>query len=274
MSTRTLTINGIAIAVRESAGTGWPIVLVHGNSSSSQTFVKELEGPLGQRHRVIALDLPGHGESARPADPAATYCLPGYADIVVGVAQALGVEEAVFVGWSLGGHIVLEASPRLQRAAGFFIYGTPPIAFPPAMAEAFLPHPAMAASFAAELTEEQMDAYVAAFFKPGVAALPDSFRADIRRTDGQARAGLGGSIRPDGYLDEVAVVASLKQPLAIVQGEHEQLVNVAYLHNLSAPTLWRGAVQIVSDAGHAPHWEQPDPFSSLIESFVADCTKA
>lgn len=270
----TLTVNGIAIAVRESAGTGSPIVLVHGNSSSGRTFVHQLEGELGQHHRVIALDLPGHGESARPSDPVATYCLPGYADIVVGVAQALGVENAVFVGWSLGGHIVLEASPRLPRAAGFLIYGTPPIAFPPAMADAFLPHPAMAASFAAELTEEQMDAYVAAFFKPGVADLPDSFRADIRRTDGQARAGLGGSIRPDGYLDEVAVVASLKQPLAIIQGEHEQLVNVAYLNGLHAPTLWRGAVQIVPDAGHAPHWEQPAAFNRLIEDFAADSSRA
>ena len=274
MSTRTLTINGNAIAVHESAGTGSPIVLVHGNSSSGRTFVKQLEGSLGQRRHVIALDLPGHGESARPSDPATTYCLPGYADVVVGVAQALGVEDAVFVGWSLGGHIVLEASPRLPRAAGFFIYGTPPIAFPPAMAEAFLPHPAMAASFAADLTEEQMDAYVAAFFKPGVVALPEPFRVDIRRTDGQARAGLGGSIRPDGYLDEVAVVASLKQPLAIIQGEHEQLVNAAYLHSLSAPTLWRGAVHVVPDAGHAPHWEQPDVFNSLIEDFAADCSKA
>lgn len=274
MSTRTLNVNGIAIAVRESTGTGSPIVLVHGNSSSGQTFVRQLEGSLGQQHRVIALDLPGHGESARPTDPAATYCLPGYADVVVGVAQALGVEDAVFVGWSLGGHIVLEASPRLPRAAGFFIYGTPPIAFPPAMAEAFLPHPAMAASFAADLTEEQMDAYVAAFFKPGVTELPEPFRVDIRRTDGQARAGLGGSIRPDGYLDEVVVVASLKQPLAIAQGEHEQLVNVAYLNSLIAPTLWRGAVQIVADAGHAPHWEQPEAFSGLIDSFAADCARA
>lgn len=271
MATQILTIEGIAIAVRESAGTGSPIVLVHGNSSSGLTFSKLIDGPLGQRHRVIALDLPGHGESGRPADPAATYSLPGYANVVVGVARALAVENAVFVGWSLGGHIVLEASPRLPRAAGFFIYGTPPLAWPPDMAAAFLPHPAMAASFAADLTEAQMDAYVAAFFVPGVQDLPEGFRTDIRRTDGQARAGLGASIRPDGYLDEVGVVASLKQPLAIVQGAHEQLVNPAYLQGLNAPTLWRGAVQIVADAGHAPQWEQPEAFGALIEAFAADC---
>lgn len=274
MPARTLTVNGIAIAVRESSGTGSAIVLVHGNSSSSLTFAQQLEGSLGQRHRVIALDLPGHGDSGRPSDPVATYSLPGYADVLVGVARTLGVEDAVFVGWSLGGHIVLEASPRLPRAAGFLIYGTPPLAFPPDMGAAFLPHPAMAASFAADLTEEQMDAYVTAFFKPGVTVLPETFRADIRRTDGQARAGLGGSIRPDGYLDEVLAVAALKQPLAIVQGEHEQLVNVAYLQGLNAPTLWRGSVQIVPDAGHAPQWEQPEAFGALVEAFAAECGAA
>lgn len=273
MSSRVLTINGLAIAVRESEGTGPAVVLVHGNSASSLTFEHQLAGAFGQKHRVVALDLPGHGESQRAADPQATYSLPGYADVVVGAAAQLGLEDAVFVGWSLGGHIVLEASPRLPRAAGLLIYGTPPLAFPPDMASAFLPHPAMAASFAADLTEEQMDAYVTAFFKPGVTALPETFKVDIRRTDGQARAGLGGSIRPDGYLDEVVVVAGLKTPLAIIQGEREQLVNLAYLQGLNAPTLWRGAVQVIADAGHAPHWEQPEVFNALVESFVGECVK-
>ncbi|MBL8094629.1 MAG: alpha/beta hydrolase [Anaerolineales bacterium] len=271
MLSRVLTVNGHAITIRESAGTGPAAVLVHGNSSSGLSFQHQLESALGQTHHLVALDLPGHGDSQRALDPQAGYSLPGYAAIVVGMAEQLGLTDAVFVGWSLGGHILLEASPRLPRAAGFAIFGTPPLAFPPDMAAAFLPHPAMGASFAAELTDEQMDAYVTAFFKPGVATLPETFRADIRRTDGQARAGLGGSIRPDGYLDEIVAVQGLKAPLAVFQGEHEQLVNLAYLQALDAPTLWRRAVQVVPDAGHAPHWEQPQAFNTLLAAFISDC---
>ncbi|MCI0745217.1 MAG: hypothetical protein L0Y58_07420, partial [Verrucomicrobia subdivision 3 bacterium] len=144
------------------------------------------------------------------------------------------------------------------------------IAFPPDLANAFLPHPAIAAAFAADLTEAQMDAFAAAFFKPGVAAIPESFRADVQRTDGRARATLGGSIRPDGYRDEVNIVAGLNKPLAVLHGELEQLVNLAYIKSLPMPTLWRGAVQVIADSGHAPHWEQPERFNALLGALIEE----
>jgi pimeloyl-ACP methyl ester carboxylesterase len=273
METKTLQVGSLTIAYRESPGKGPAAMLVHGNSSSSRSYQHQLDSPLGEKYRLVAIDLPGHGQSSDAVEPASTYTLPGYARVVASAAKQLGLEKAVFVGWSLGGHILLEASPQLPEAAGFMIYGTPPIAFPPAMAEAFLPHPAMAASFKADLTEAEMDAYVAAFFKPGSTDLPDNFKADIRRTDGRARSTMGGSIQPDGYLDEVAVVAHLTAPLAILHGEQEQLVNAAYIRALNMPTLWRNELQIVANAGHAPHWEQPEQFNALLEAFIQECTQ-
>lgn len=264
-----LQVAGQSIAVYQSRGTGPAALLVHGNSSSSRSFQHQLEGPLGERFRLVAMDLPGHGESPPASDPPATYTLPGYAKIMVGVAEQMGLANGVFVGWSLGGHIVLEASDQLPNAAGRVIFGTPPVGFPPAMAEAFLPHPAMTVAFHPSPTDEEMAAYVAAFFKPG-AAVPDFCYADIRRTDGQARAVLGGSIGPGGYRDEVEIVANLTAPLAILHGEHEQLVSLAYIQGLTIPTLWRGAVQVIADAGHAPHWEQPDQFNALLEAFLLE----
>jgi len=49
----------------------------------------------------------------------------------------------VIVGWSLGGHIALEAASALPDAAGFVIFGTPPVSGPADMPEAFLPNPAL-----------------------------------------------------------------------------------------------------------------------------------
>lgn len=272
MQTRTLQVGSLFIACHESSGIGPAVVLVHGNSSSGRAYQHQLESLLGHTYRLVSFDLPGHGQSTNATDPA-SYSLPGYAEILVGVTQQLLLDSAVFVGWSLGGHIVLEASAQLPDAAGFMIFGTPPIAFPPAMVDAFLPHPAMAASFKADLTEAEMDAYVSAFFKPGTTNIPPIFKADIHRTDGQARAQLGSSIRPDGYRDEVEVVANLTKPLAILHGAHEQLVNVAYMQALPMPTLWRNEIQLVENAGHAPHWEEPAQFNALLEAFIHDCTK-
>jgi pimeloyl-ACP methyl ester carboxylesterase len=254
------------IACHHSSGTGPAAVLIHGNSSSARAFTRQLAGPLGERHRLVAIDLPGHGGSAN----AAGYSLPLYARTLVSVAKQLGLEQAVFVGWSLGGHILLEAAPDLPRAAGFMIHGTPPLAFPPAMEQAFLPNPVMGLGFAVELTREQAAAYVAAFFKPGYAEIPPFFLEDALRTDGKARAELAAGIAPGGYRDEVEVVASLKQPLAVLHGTEEQLISGAYIAGLEMPSLWRGAVQTITDCGHAPQWERAAAFDALLGAFLED----
>ena len=219
----------------------------------------------------MALDLPGHGASDRARDPRLQYSLTGYAALIVSLCEQLELGNAILVGWSLGGHIVLEASGELPGIAGYMIYGTPPLAFPPDMARAFLPNAAMAAGFTADLSEADVAAYVSAFFRPGAPTPPEQFSADVRRTDPLARPSMAESIRPGGYEDEIDVVANLRVPLGILHGSEEQLVNGAYLKTLTAPTLWRGAVQVIPDAGHAPHWEQPETFNALLEAFALKC---
>ena len=258
------------IAWRQSAGSGPAIVLVHGNSASTRAFARQLDSTLGETYRIVAFDLPGHGDSDNARDPVKTYNMPGYARVLREVATQLDVMNAVFVGWSLGGHIVLEAAPDLPQAKGFMIFGTPPLGFPPAMEQAFLPTPAMAFTFASELNEEQARAYVAAAFRPGASNLPQDMIADVLRTDGRARANLASSIAPSGFRDEVEVVAGLKQPLAVLHGAQEQLINADYFRTLTMPTLWRGAVQVIDNAGHIPQWEQPDRFNALLDAFVSE----
>ena len=146
MRTRKIDTPNGALAVHESAGQGPPVVLIHGNSSSSRVFSRQLDGRLGQRFRLIAVDLPGHGASEDAKDPSA-YSLPGHARAVRAVLDALGIDQAYFVGWSLGGHIALEMAPDLRNPRGFVIFGTPPFTSGEAMSEAFFPNPAMKVHF-------------------------------------------------------------------------------------------------------------------------------
>ena len=258
-----------AIAVHQSVGQGPPVVLIHGNSSSSRVFSRQLDGPLGRCFRLVAVDLPGHGASDDAKDPSA-YSLPGHARAVRAALDALGIDEAHFVGWSLGGHVALEMAPDLRDPRGFVIFGTPPITSREAMREAFLPNPAMRFPFQENVDSAEASAYVAAFFRPGFADIPPFFLDDVMRTDGRARSNLGASIRPGGARDEGAVVRDLKVPLAVLHGREEQLVNARYFGSVAMPTLWRGVVQIIPGAGHTPQWETPAIFDALIESFVQE----
>ena len=72
------------------------------------------------------------------------------------------------------------------------------------------------------------------------------------------------------YRDEVAVVRNLKAPLAVLHGTDEQRINGAYIASLAMPTLWRGAIQKITGAGHAPQWETPETFDALLEAFVEE----
>jgi pimeloyl-ACP methyl ester carboxylesterase len=263
-----ITVSGQQLAFRQSAGQDRPVIFVHGNSCSSRTWNGILDSPFGQRYRCLAFDLPGHGNSARASDPA-DYSLPGYAKLLAGFAAASQAADAVIVGWSLGGHIALEAAPHLSSAAGFVIFGTPPIATADQMSVAFQPNPAMAFTFAPNISPDEARAYAEAFTAPRSALNLDEIVADVRRTDGAARAGLGASLAEGRYADEVAIVTALTRPLAILHGEGEQLISLDYLRTLKPPTLWRQEIQLIPGAGHAPHLETPAQFTALLDQFMA-----
>ena len=209
----------------------------------------------------------GHGASADAAD-AAAYLLPGHAKALLALVEAFGLQKATFAGWSLGGHILLEAAPDLPAARGFAIFGTPPVPLPAPIERAFLPNPLFGVGFSADITREQAEGYVQAGFAPGFTDIPPFFVEDVLRTDGRARAAVAASIDPAVSRDELVVVENLKAPLAILHGERDQLVNPAYFASVKAPTLWRGAVQTIAHAGHTPQWETPAAFDSLIEAFT------
>ncbi len=268
MGEQQITVNGQRIAFRESKGAEGPVIFIHGNSCSSSTWSNILDGPFGQRFRCLALDLPGHGNSAKASDPK-DYSLPGYAQALETFAQATSADDAVLVGWSLGGHIALEAAPRLRTARGFVIFGTPPIATADQMSAAFQPNPAMAFTFAPSLSPDEARSFAEAFTAPRSSLDLDEIVADVLRTDGAARAGLGASLAEGRYADEVAITGSLHQPLAILHGEGEQLISLDYLRTLRIPALWRQEIQVIPGAGHAPHLEAPEAFTALLQDFLA-----
>jgi pimeloyl-ACP methyl ester carboxylesterase len=100
---REIVLHGHRVFFR-SAGTGPVVVLVHGITSTSATWANVLPY-LAERYTVIAPDLLGHGESAKPRGD---YSLGAYASGIRDLMLALGHERATFVGHSLGGGVAMQ----------------------------------------------------------------------------------------------------------------------------------------------------------------------
>lgn len=117
----TLTVNGHDISYTDQ-GAGDGVVLVHGFAASTQeNWVKAgwISMLVRANRRVIAIDLLGHGQSAKPHDPS-SYTLPGLADSVLAVVEHLQVKKPDLIGFSLGARVALNL---LSRHSGRFLLG-------------------------------------------------------------------------------------------------------------------------------------------------------
>jgi pimeloyl-ACP methyl ester carboxylesterase len=100
----------------ETAGTGDPaIVFVHG-WSCDRTYWRGQMPAFADRHRVVAVDLAGHGESGIGRT---SWTMPAFGGDVATVVDTLGLDRVVLVGHSMGGDVIVEAERLLRgRVAG------------------------------------------------------------------------------------------------------------------------------------------------------------
>lgn len=100
--------DGVRLAWEE-AGSGEPtVLLVHGWATDRRSL-RPLLDRLRARHRVVAVDLRGFGESAAPAQ---AYTMEGYADDLAFVAERSGLRRSIVIGHSMGGLVALAFAAR------------------------------------------------------------------------------------------------------------------------------------------------------------------
>jgi pimeloyl-ACP methyl ester carboxylesterase len=96
----------------EVTGHGEPtVVLVHGWALDRRLWDDQVKR-LAARHRVVTLDLAGHGESGRQRSP---WTMAAFGQDVKAVVEAVGAKQVVVVGHSMGGAVVLEAARRMRE---------------------------------------------------------------------------------------------------------------------------------------------------------------
>ena len=240
-----------------------PLLLIHGNSSSSAIFHPIAQSNIPSTRRVLALDLPGHGESANATDPERTYTMPGYAKAAVEVLQQLQIAEAVVLGWSLGGHIAVEMLPLFPGMKGLMIVGA--LLVP--IWDAPLDDDRTRWNMREDLTREDLTM----FAKGGTGGPYEEWMADAAvRTDPKARRVLFQNLGYGDCSDQQKLVADTALPTAVVVGTEEPHLDNGAIKSLRYGGLWGGQVVEIEGGEHCPLWEKPAEFVPVLERFLGD----
>ncbi|HEY8231833.1 MAG: alpha/beta fold hydrolase [Vicinamibacterales bacterium] len=242
------------------AGSGPPLVLVHGLGSHAMQDWGRLVAPLARRYHVYAPDLPGFGRSERPAS--ADYSIPMQVEAVRGFMAALGVTRARVAGISMGGWIVArlaaERPELVERLVVVAPAGLRPDASAPIPVEVLFPQ-----------DEDGVRRLIAAVrHKPPVApafVLRDIARRKLR-DEWIVRRTLE-SMRPG--RDWVnGALGGARMPVLIVWGRQDALVPVAYAAPFQAEFA-NARLELLHDCGHVPMADCPEAFDPLLEAFLA-----
>jgi len=250
----------------EVAGQGPPLVLLHGWALHSGLWGR-LPTSLARRHRVHAVDLPGHGRSAP--------LTPFTADAVVEALErrfAAEREPLTVVGWSLGGQLAMAwAFARPDRIARLVLVATTPRFVEGedwncAMARATLER------FAAEL-EAGWRATVLRFLtlqmrgsEHGPSALAAMRRELFARGD-PARSALREALALLATTDLRPRVGDLAPPALVVAGTRDTLVPVSACRWL-AGAVPNGRLAAIEAAAHAPFLSHPEAFGGVLTAFL------
>jgi len=264
------------------AGTGPLLVLLHGIASTAETWAPVATG-LARRHAVLAPDLLGHGESAKPRGD---YSLGAYASGVRDLITALGHDRATVVGHSLGGGIAMQFAyqypERVERLVLISSGGLGREVHALLRAATLPGSEAVMALMAGGWARAAGGAVSSALGRLGLRAGEDlaGIASGIASLgDAEARAAFAHTVRaaidPRGQrisaTDRLYLAAEM--PTLIVWGERDPMIPAA--HGRAAHDAMPGSrLEVFAGAGHFPHREQPDRFVVLLERFIAETEPA
>lgn len=256
-------LNGIRLVAAGEHGS--PVLLLHGIGGSSESFTDHLTAWSG-RHQVFAWDAPGYGESRDPAD---TIGMSGYADVVAGVLDGLGLSSVHLVGVSWGGVIATRAAllhPDRVRSLVLADSTRGSGTSPESAARMRARVGELSRLGAAEFARRRGPRLTAPGADPAVTRRVASIMSGLRIP------GYTAAVRSMADTDHGDALAHISVPTLVVVGEYDRVTGVPESHLLAAGIP--GARLKIVPGGHAAHQEHPEPFSRAVLPFLSSVDHA
>lgn len=265
---RDVKASGIRLRVTE-AGDGPALLLLHSTLLNRSSWAKTLT-TLSKSFRVVVPDLPGFGESEKPAQGRFAYSVPAFAHVVTDLFAGLGLGQACVAGHGLGGAIgisIASQSPELVSRlvlVDSMCYPARPDAVRRVtelpLAGGFVFKQLWGKTMFRSYFREALSSPARTFDATRIEDYYEAFNTPASRNSALATFQATRDTRA-----VVADVARINVPCLVVWGRHDAVYPASDGRRLSREI--RSAGFELLDSGHVPMEEQPDEFARVLTNF-------
>ncbi|MEX3010272.1 alpha/beta fold hydrolase [Hoeflea sp. TYP-13] len=254
-----------ALSYIERAGDRMTIVFLHGSGFSKEVFKQQFTSPYLADHRLIAVDLPGHGASPNAADPKATYTYEGLARAVTAFIRKLGIDRCIVVGWSLGGHVAYEMLDTVPQVKGVMAFGAPPaVGGPLGIVRSLHISKNLLLISKAKFSRSDAEHFERTCLN---GMRQGEFVETLMRTDEKMRPCLSRSVMSSSGRGHKERVETSQTPVCLLQGAQDPIARSNYVQSITGASLFAGRAIIFEEAGHAPFLDSQVRFDRLLSQF-------
>lgn len=260
-------VNGITLAYNDH-GTGLPIVFLHA-FPLNRTMWAQQEEALSLQFRIITIDLRGHGESDAPLW---RYTLEQSADDVNALLDQLSIQQAIFVGLSMGGYILFAFYRKYAaRVKGLVLADT---RAQPDTAEGKDGRFQMAQTAYKKGPFAIVDTMLSKLFSPTTIKTRPALVQQVRTIiENSQISGIAGDLMAMAErLDSIPLLSQITCPTQIIVGVLDQATPPSDA-KLMADHIPNARLAIISNAAHLTNMEQPEAFNQIIAAFASELAK-
>ncbi len=246
----------------EEYGHGAPLMLVHGLGSSTQDWEYQIP-QLSAHYRVIALDVRGHGRSAKPRE---TYSIAGFAEDVAALIEHLKLGSVHLVGISMGGMIGFQLgvdNPHLLKSLTIVNSGPEVKSKNPRDLLMIAQRWTLSRLLSLETIGKNLGKLL--FPKPEQVELRLKIERRWPQNDKRAYLASLDAIIGWGVRERLARITC---PTLVVSADHDYTpvaLKQAYVHELPNARL-----VVIDDSRHATPMDQPERFNTTLLNFLAE----
>ena len=251
-----------------------PVLLIHGFSSSGHTW-DSMVNTLAQTHRVLVIDLPGHGLTRGPQDASAVN-ISFYADLVDAYLTALDLNNVTLIGHSMGGHVSWAfALDHPEHVSGLVLIGAAGV---PASEEEQAQQPLIFRMMRSKFIADKMLHFDMTYFIRG--GLLSSYHDDalvtpalveryvnLSRGEGHRAILMAMQNAPRGAYD-FADLATLDTPTSIIHGAQDTVIPLRQAQALNN-AIPNATLKVFDQVGHMPQEEVTADVLAIVTAFLA-----